>query len=268
MGSIELRLPNISTNLSDREMLMQIRSYLYQTIPLLQMAFNTVGVTTEGGGGVSNSPPPTVAVPVAPPLNPQITFDKLKPLIIGSSEIIEAYTEEINKTLEGKYVAQSTFGKYEQDTESKFTATSESLTQNYINIQTITSDLLSQSKALSAAVDSAVKLINGIQEETIITKAHIRTGVIAEENGVPIYGVEVGQTVSNNGQETFNKFARFSADKLSFYDRNNVEVAYISDYKLYIGDAEITYRLVIGSVSETVLANGDVVAKRVIKKGG
>ena len=48
-----------------------------------------------------------------------------------------------------------------------------------------------------------------------------------------------------NGQAVFSKFARFSADRLSFYDRNNTEVAYISDYTLYITNAEITGNLYI-----------------------
>ena len=36
------------------------------------------------------------------------------------------------------------------------------------------------------------------------------------------------------------------ADRLSFYDQNGSEVAYISDYKLYISNAEITGALKLG----------------------
>ena len=61
-----------------------------------------------------------------------------------------------------------------------------------------------------------------------------------------MYGVEVGQTNNVNGEDVFKKFARFTADRLSFYDQNNNEVAYISDYKLYITSVEILYNLIGG----------------------
>ena len=61
-----------------------------------------------------------------------------------------------------------------------------------------------------------------------------------KENGTPVYGLEIGQTNSVDGQNVFDKFARFASDRLSFFDSNDVEVAYISDYKLYITNAEIT----------------------------
>jgi hypothetical protein len=60
------------------------------------------------------------------------------------------------------------------------------------------------------------------------------------EEGVPVYGLEIGQTNSVDGATVFDKFARFAADRLSFFDSNDVEVAYISDYKLYITNAEIS----------------------------
>ena len=57
---------------------------------------------------------------------------------------------------------------------------------------------------------------------------------------MPVYGLEFGQTNSVDGETVFDKFARFAADRLSFFDSNDVEVAYISDYKLYITNAEIS----------------------------
>ena len=47
--------------------------------------------------------------------------------------------------------------------------------------------------------------------------------------------------------EVFNKYARFTAGRLSFYDKNDIEVAYISDYKLYITNAEIKGTLKLGA---------------------
>ena len=66
------------------------------------------------------------------------------------------------------------------------------------------------------------------------------------ENEIPVYGIEVGQRNTVNGVEVFNKFARFTADRLSFYDQSGEEVAYISDFKLYITNAEVTGTLKLG----------------------
>ena len=61
-----------------------------------------------------------------------------------------------------------------------------------------------------------------------------------------MHGLEIGQTSTIDGEEVFNKFARFTAGRLSFYDQNGYEVAYISDYKIYITHAEVTGSLKIG----------------------
>jgi hypothetical protein len=59
----------------------------------------------------------------------------------------------------------------------------------------------------------------------------------------------------------FNKFARFTSEKLSFYDSNGIEVAYISDKKLYITHIEVTGSFTQGGFVDTVLADRSVVTK-------
>ena len=59
----------------------------------------------------------------------------------------------------------------------------------------------------------------------------------------------------------FNKYARFTSEKLSFYDSNNIEVAYISDKKLYVKIAHITVSFQIGGLIDLVMNTGDVVTK-------
>ena len=84
-------------------------------------------------------------------------------------------------------------------------------------------------------------------ETTLETNAYIRTGLLFySDDGFPVYGLELGQKNEANGVEVFNKFAMFTADKLSFYDQNENEVAYISDQKLYITEAHITGALTLG----------------------
>ena len=89
--------------------------------------------------------------------------------------------------------------------------------------------------------------MDGMYDSTVSTSAHIKSGYLYDdENGFPVYGLEIGQKSTANGMEVFNKFARFTSGKLSFYDANDVEVAYISDYRLYINDAQINGTLTLG----------------------
>lgn len=113
--------------------------------------------------------------------------------------------------------------------------------QDVSNVRDSVSGVQNGLSKVEGEVDGLQQNLGNIQTIIVETNAYIRTGQIdTDEYGIPIYGLEIGQTNSVNGQTAFDKFARFAADRLSFYDRNDVEVAYISDYKLYITNAEIT----------------------------
>ena len=78
-----------------------------------------------------------------------------------------------------------------------------------------------------------------------LVNGFIRSGILEEsEDGIPVIGLEVGQTTTSLNEneesvEEYHRFARFTADKLSFFDENGVETAYISKRKLYINEARI-----------------------------
>ena len=449
--SVDLRLPNIHG--SDREQLVQMRSYLYQLVGELQWALNnttpaseSVVIQTKGGGTVLPSASSSTEI--------ETTFGALKPLIIKSAEIVQAYYEEIDNLLKlsGEYVAASDFGTFKEETALQIKANSTSITQQYSNIQTITTDLgtittnlgtvtnelgsvknelgdlggevtsisgtvstlggevstisgnvsslgdtvttmdgkitttnerideanqgiqgvrdgvagvnnlvdatkeqlegnlnilagelgeidsaLQSTKGdlegqiegakdelrgelqdvkdtTNSRIDDTIGMIDGVngdleklgitiddkikavddkasetdkllqaaKEElkgsldaldvyakdlgTIIleTTAYIKTGLLYNTDaGIPVYGLEVGQEVEDGvtGDAVFRKYARFTSEKLSFYDSNDNEVAYISDKKLYIGQAEITVSFQIGKLMDLVMSNGDVVTK-------
>lgn len=216
---VQIKTPNITAG-SDRERLMQIQSYLYQMAQQLQWAFDTIQVSGGGDQTLSRQNQAHIA---APAQNPTATFAGIKDLIIKSADIVNAYYEEINSRLEGIYVAESDFGTYTEETAQDIRQNATSISQLYTNIRTLS--------------DSVDELYNS----TIGANAYLKSGLLYEdENGVPVYGLEIGQTNSVDGETVFDKFARFAADRLSFFDRNDVEVAYISDYKLYITNAEIT----------------------------
>lgn len=226
---LDLRLPEI-TGKNDHEKLVQLQSYLHQTVEQLQWAFNQIDSGTGDGYVVVNGRTlPSGEGSSAGGSTPKETFNSIKSLIIKSADIIEAYSEKIQAELDGLYVAQSDFGSFQEKTNQQIEANSTGIDQLFTDVQTI-----------SGTVD-------GLYDQSIETQAYIRHGLLEYgEDGAPVYGIEVGQTNIIDGEETFSKFARFTSGRLSFFDANETEVAYISDYKLYITSAHITGELTVG----------------------
>ena len=220
----DLRLPNI-TGVTEREQLSQIKSYLYQLAQQLQWALSTVETSSTPNQVASQK-----VIVQAQAKNAEVDFNSLKALIIKSADIVDAYYDEISERLTGLYVASSDFGTYIQETDVQIKKTSTDITQNYTNIQKILTDIKNLSFSLAES------------------QAHIKSGILYyDDKGLPVYGLEIGQINTVDGEEVFNKYARFTSGRLSFYDRNDTEVAYISDYKLYITNAEITGTLRLGA---------------------
>ena len=107
------------------------------------------------------------------------------------------------------------------------------------------------------------------------TTANIKTGFLGYTDDAtprPIYGVEVGQRTTNaDGEEIFDQYARFTADKLSFFDNGGHEVTQIGDKKMAVTNVEITGTsddvdgdygtLAHGGFVDTALADGTIVSK-------
>lgn len=279
--AIDLRLPNIDETKSEKEQLKQVKSYLFQMAEYLQWALKNADTSSN----------PVVVTPVARSmiaptsngsgsLSPEATFDSIKALIIKSADIVNAYSEEINKKLSGEYIAQSDFGMFEEQTSQDIFENSTAINRAFSHVQEIKSGVDSSIDALSGAIgdvetkvsDVEANILNevqALQKELIALNfslvevtANIHSGLLYyDDKGVPVYGLEIGQKNVIDGVEAFNKFARFTASGLTFYDQNGHEVAYISDYKLYITHAEITGTLKHGGIVSSVLMSGDVVEK-------
>lgn len=223
--SIDIPRPNITAS-TEAGRLEQVRSYLYQMAEQLNWALNNVErqmetVVAETSKQTSSEPTPEEA---------KTNFNSIKALIIKSADIVEAYSEVIEKKLEGKYVAESDFGTYKQDTSALITANSEAITAKFGNIQEIASTL------------------EEIKSQLIETEAYIRAGYLEDDplSGVPVYGIEVGQEDIIGDKDSYRRFARFTSDRLSFYNSNRDEIAYISGYNLTITNARIKSALYHG----------------------
>ena len=238
--SIDFRFPNITAK-DEVGQLIQMRSYLHQLVEQLNYAMKTV---ESGSSGAASNVNQHGAAASKDDANPQATFNSIKSLIIKSADIVNAYYETINARLKGLYVAESDFGTYTEATDAKIEANSKDIAQHYENIQQILSD------------------IEGFENKLIEVNAHIKSGLLYyDESGVPMYGLEIGQRTEIDGVETFNKYARFTSEKLSFYDSNDNEVAYISDKKLHITHVEVTGSFSLGGFVDTVLTDGSVLTK-------
>lgn len=224
--SAQIRQPNINAP-TLAEQLSQAKRYLFQLSEELNWAFaaveKDVSYTMKIAESAASSSAPITEEKA------QANFASIKTLIIKSADIVNAYYEQINERLEGEYVAQSDFGIYKEQTAQEIEKTSTALESFYTNLQEIISD------------------IEELNVHLIDVSAHIKSGLLYyDEDGIPVYGLEIGQRNTIDGVETFNKYARFISDRLSFYDQNGTEVAYISDYVLHITNAEFSGYVIFG----------------------
>lgn len=244
--SFDFRLPNITAK-DDAGKLQQMQSFLFQLVEQLNYAMKMVDGDSVGTASNVNQ----AAAAGEADAKAQNTFNSIKSLIIKSADIVNAYYEAINARLKGLYVAESDFGTYTEETDAKIEGNSKGIEQHYKNIQQILSD------------------IEGFENKLIEVDAHIHTGLLYyDETGAPVYGLEIGQRTEIDGEETFNKYARFTSEKLSFYDSNDNEVAYISDKKLYITHVEVTGSFSLGGFVQKVRADKSVVEKWVVGGDG
>lgn len=280
---MDFRLPNI-TGATPQEQMAQMQSYMRYFVEQLQWALNNIGSSSQANVVQSEPKSEPKSITAAFPYDPVTSFAALKPLIIKSAEIVNAYYEKISTRLEGEYVAASDFGTFQEQTAQDILSNSTEIAQAFTNIQEVRTGFNTNIDSLADEVGALDTNLQGIKEgvennlhaitgevgqlETDIIEykddidnslqnmqadidsinfslvevnANIRSGLLYEdENGIPVYGLEIGQKNIIDGVEVFNKYARFTSGRLSFYDQNDTEVAYISDYKLYITNAEFT----------------------------
>ena len=239
---IEINQPNI-TNENQQQALLQMRSYLYQLSGQLNWAFSTL----ETGGSKTGSDiaivgsDGSIKESTEEGKTPSDVFNDLEGLMIKSADIVNAYYDTIKARLDGEYVAESDFGTFQENLTSTITATAEGVVQQF--------GYESRLKALDAAAA-------GFDVYRNKTEGYIRQGFIDyDEHDVPIIGVAIGQnlkstTVTVDGQtveqfDSAQSCAFYTSEKVSFRIGGN-EVAYISNRKLYILDAEVTGSLTLG----------------------
>jgi hypothetical protein len=210
----DIRLPVITSG-SDHQQLAQVKSYLYQLVEHLNYALTQVDrVAIQTQESVQ-----AVQKAAGTGKTAQDTFNEIKGLIISSADIVNAYYQEIDRRLSSEYVAVSDFGTYKQEVQTDYA---------------LKSDLAEMLTQITEEIDAGyIKTLKGT----------IKAGLIDED----VYGIEIGQITTEQGVETFNKYARFTAGSLEFYLPGSSEpVAYMTNNELVITNATIKYRLTLG----------------------
>ena len=227
-----IRLPNVKAQ-STQGQVSEIKQYLFQLANELNFALNETekriataegnltGDTTKSNSSANNGENTA-----------QNNFLAVKDLIIKSADIVNSFYEVIEKRLRSKYVAESDFGIYKEETERLITETAESATENYNTIQEI--------------YDSTGNL-----SELRKDGFYMRTGFLYTdaETGNKTGGIELGQ-ISDDGSDTRTSIARFTTDELAFFDGEGTDesnkIAWFSKYKMHIRSAKIEGNLELG----------------------
>lgn len=188
----------------------KVNSYLFRTLRILGDAINGMTVdqlVAQGGKDSYRS--------LNTGLNQDNDYDRneyetLRSLIIKTADIIRQEMDVLVTNLSGSFVAQSEFGEYKLLTNNAIEANSTGIQQNYTYYA-----------ELKDATDQHGVYITE-------TQAYIRTGLLDDYGGEPIYGVEIGQ--QNAGESPFK--ARITSQRLGFW-QGDTEVAYISNNRWY-----------------------------------
>ena len=228
--SIDIRLPNITAT-DEAGQLTQIRSYLYQFAEQLQWALNTL----DNGSGNDNIVLKNSSGTEVENIDADTaysTFNSIKDLIIKSADIVEAYYEEIDSllSLSGKYVAQSDFGTYQEETSQQISATSDYVEQKFTKTETINGEVVKSEYSL-ADIDERVR-----KQDGFIRYGNVQTTLT--EDGETI-GIEIGEFDAID-DITINRFATFSAAGIELYGGSNHTnpVMTITKTKITITSAE------------------------------
>lgn len=124
-------------------------------------------------------------------------------------------------------------------------------------LESAVSGLVSDSTALKATADRLEGQLGEVAADNLLTKAYIRMGLLGTEDGLDIYGLEIGQNVEANGTGIFAKFMRLSSGQLTFYHGDG-SVAAVASGDRFLCPALEAQKLYLGGFSFLPRTNGNL----------
>ena len=166
-------------------------------------------------------------------------YERLKSLIVKTAYTVSARMDKLRTELSGEYMAISDFGTYVERLNAILEADPTALTQYYQYFSELRADVDAVSADFTAWRTA--------------TEGTIRTGIVDYQDGVPVYGLAVGQKLETSIDtatgdtviEKKNFRAIYAANRLSFWE-DGVEVAYVSNNQLYITNVVALATLTVG----------------------
>lgn len=217
----------------------QLSSYLFRIAEALNVALQDIDNKAENAqeglnviSGNSSSP--------AGGTDADGQSSELRELIINTASIVNSRIDMLRTELSSEYSALSDeWGEYQENITSTIEATADAVVQSY---------------NYDAQISTLQEEAAGFSQYQTTTEGFIKQGFIDYDGGVPVIGIAIGQgltstTVTIDGTE-YEQFdstqscAFYTSDKVSFRV-NGQEVAYVSNQKLYITNAEITGSMTI-----------------------
>lgn len=214
---------------TERDQLQQLYGHLYRLSEQLNEAMNTIG-TEQLEPEIQK-----VLVTAGQTAEQQNnTYVTLKSMIVKTAQIVRSEMDEISTRLEGHYQAISEdFGELTQNMSATIRATAEGVLQEY-NLDERVQGVRDELGAFQTNID-----------------AYIFTGKVYEENGIPRYGLAIGENITQtdaNGNKIINdqnKVATFTSDELAFW-RNDTKLAWFSSQTFYITRGYVMQSIQIG----------------------
>lgn len=241
--SFKFQLPNLTETMSNQ----QLRSYLTQMVDQLEYALNNLETdnftvsTKEKLDKPAEEAKASVSEAVA----------TLKDMIVKNAEVIRSEMDSIETNLHGEYEAlSSTFGAYREDADARITQNANGITTAFTNISSIDSKYDTITGDTNRRIDETDGEVNTNTVFRQRTDAYIKSGKLYYEEGIPIFGVAVGQItkVEVGGEELILRqgtYSVFTSQELAFY-KDDKKIAYVANDRMHIIDAEVEKSLKIG----------------------
>lgn len=231
MGSLNLAYPK-RTEGSVQEQLAALQRSMRDIIDQLNLAdWSAEAILQEISTGINED-----AALRTEKEKKQSAFASLKQLIIKTADFSMENSEQFTKTLQGGYVAKSTFGEYAEATSATIEINSKGITQLF---------------------DYTAGINSKDERYGVTSRQYVKTGLLFhDENAQPVYGVGVGNISTKtelNGEvidETQGEVVTVTPGRISFWQQG-LEVAYLSGKKLHFpsGTLEASGAVLTGTLT-------------------
>lgn len=219
--------------------LKQVIAYLFRLSENLNVALNNLTYADIGGAATDAN---ATGGSSSGGAGRGDAYEELRELIINTAGLVRAEEQRLEQEFTSRYEAISTdWGTFQENISNSIETTARGVVNSY---------------GYDSLIATLQEEAAGFSEYQIHTEGFIRQGFIdTDSEGVPILGIAIGQNLTSTevtiGGEKYQQFddaqscAFYTADRVSFRI-NGQEVAYISNRKLYIGDAEINNSMTFG----------------------